>query len=137
MDMFIDMGTITGDDLEPIELLDELEQHAGLVDDDGDDDDNNDDDGKDLQLVDSTGGTSEIESDEVGSSKKKDKKKEKKMTIEYFSTDLSSEAKSNALDPVIGRDKEIDQIIYTLLRKTKNNPLLIGEAGVGKTAIVE
>jgi ATP-dependent Clp protease ATP-binding subunit ClpA len=41
------------------------------------------------------------------------------------------------LDPVIGRDAEIDQMIYTLLRKTKNNPLLLGEAGVGKTAVVE
>jgi ATP-dependent Clp protease ATP-binding subunit ClpA len=50
---------------------------------------------------------------------------------------LTDEAKNNILDPVIGRDKEIDQLIYTLLRKTKNNPLLIGEAGVGKTAIVE
>jgi len=38
---------------------------------------------------------------------------------------------------VIGREKEVQQIIYTLMRKTKNNPLLIGEAGVGKTAIVE
>ena len=54
------------------------------------------------------------------------KKEEKKLTIEYFGTDL-----------IIGREKEIDQVIYTLLRKTKNNPLLIGEAGVGKTAIVE
>ena len=62
---------------------------------------------------------------------------EKKLTIEYFATDLTDEAKNKLLDPVIGRDKEIDQLIYTLLRKTKNNPLLIGEAGVGKTAIVE
>ena len=69
--------------------------------------------------------------------KKSDKKEEKKMTIEYFGTDLTKEAKDKALDPVIGRDKEIEQVIYTLLRKTKNNPLLIGEAGVGKTAIVE
>ncbi len=62
---------------------------------------------------------------------------EKKLTIEYFATDLTQEAADGDLDPVIGRTKEIDQIIYTLLRKTKNNPLLIGEAGVGKTAIVE
>lgn len=68
---------------------------------------------------------------------KSKKKEEKKLTIEYFGTDLTKEAKDGYLDPIIGRDKEIDQVIYTLLRKTKNNPLLIGEAGVGKTAIVE
>lgn len=62
---------------------------------------------------------------------------EKKLTIEYFATDLTQEAKNDFLDPVIGRDKEIQQIIFTLMRKTKNNPLLIWEAWVGKTAIVE
>ncbi len=61
----------------------------------------------------------------------------KKLTIEYFGTDLTDEAKKWFLDPVIGRQMEIEQIVYTLLRKTKNNPLLIGEAGVWKTAIVE
>jgi ATP-dependent Clp protease ATP-binding subunit ClpA len=66
-----------------------------------------------------------------------DQDDDKKLTIEYFGTDLTHEAENNYLDPVIGRNKEIEQIIYTLLRKTKNNPLLIGEAGVGKTAIVE
>jgi len=66
------------------------------------------------------------------------KKKEiKKMTIEYFGTNLTKEYKDGFLDPIIGRNKEIDQVIYTLLRKSKNNPLLIGEAGVGKTAVVE
>lgn len=59
------------------------------------------------------------------------------MTIEYFATDLVHDAKNKELDPIIGREKEIDQMIYTLLRKTKNNPLLLGEAGVGKTAAVE
>lgn len=62
---------------------------------------------------------------------------EKKLTIEYFATDITEEAANDLLDPVIWRTNEIDQIIYTLLRKTKNNPLLIGEAWVGKTAIVE
>jgi ATP-dependent Clp protease ATP-binding subunit ClpC len=62
---------------------------------------------------------------------------EKKLTIEYYGTDLTQEAKDGFLDPVIGREREIDQMTYTLLRKTKNNPLLIGEAGVGKTALVE
>jgi ATP-dependent Clp protease ATP-binding subunit ClpA len=62
---------------------------------------------------------------------------EKKLTIEYFGSDLTKEYQDGYIDPIIGRDKEIDQMIYTLLRKNKNNPLLIGEAGVGKTAIVE
>ncbi len=68
-----------------------------------------------------------------------DKKKEgkKKLTVEYFGTDLCKEFRDGEMDPIIGREKEIDQMIYTLLRKTKNNPLLIGEAWVGKTAVVE
>ncbi len=61
----------------------------------------------------------------------------KKLTVEYFGNDLTKQASNNELDPVIGRSREIDQIIYTLLRKTKNSPMLIGEAWVGKTAIVE
>lgn len=65
------------------------------------------------------------------------KKEEKKLNIEYFGTDLTKEVKEGFLDPIIGREQEINQVIYTLLRKTKNNPLLIGEPGVGKTAIVE
>jgi ATP-dependent Clp protease ATP-binding subunit ClpB len=68
---------------------------------------------------------------------KKGSDDEKKLTIEYFGSDLTRESKEGFLDPVIGRNKEIEQIIYTLMRKTKNNPLLIGEAGVGKTAVVE
>lgn len=67
----------------------------------------------------------------------KNKKEEKKLTIEYFGTDLTKEVKDGLIDPIIGRQNEINQIIYTLLRKNKNNPLLIWEAGVGKTAIVE
>jgi ATP-dependent Clp protease ATP-binding subunit ClpC len=71
------------------------------------------------------------------STTKTTKKEEKKMTIEYFGTDLTKEVKDNLIDPIIWRQNEINQIIYTLLRKNKNNPLLIGEAGVGKTAVVE
>ena len=65
------------------------------------------------------------------------KKEEKKLNIEYFGTDLTRECKNGFIDPIIWREKEIDQVIYTLLRKTKNNPLLIWEPGVWKTAIVE
>jgi len=74
---------------------------------------------------------------EVGTSVKSGKKDEKKMTVDFFWTDLIKEVKDGFMDPVIWRENEINQVIYTLLRKNKNNPLLIGEAGVGKTAIVE
>ncbi len=58
-------------------------------------------------------------------------------TLEKFSRDLTQLAHANKLDPVIGRDEEILRVIQILSRRTKNNPVLIGEAGVGKTAIVE
>ena len=58
-------------------------------------------------------------------------------TLEKYSRDLTTMAKEGKLDPVIGRDDEILRVIQVLSRRTKNNPVLIGEAGVGKTAIVE
>ena len=58
-------------------------------------------------------------------------------TLEKYSRDLTQMAKAGKLDPVIGRDNEILRVIQILSRRTKNNPVLIGEAGVGKTAIVE
>ena len=58
-------------------------------------------------------------------------------TLEKYSRDLTQLAKEGKLDPVIGRDEEIRRVIQVLSRRTKNNPVLIGEAGVGKTAIVE
>lgn len=61
----------------------------------------------------------------------------RKSTLEKFAIDLTSEAREGKLDPVAGRDKEIDRIVHILLRRTKNNPIIIGETGVGKTAIVE
>ncbi len=57
--------------------------------------------------------------------------------LDSFTTNLTKLAKSNELDPVIGRSKEIDQLVQILCRRTKNNPVLIGEPGVGKTSIVE
>src|SRR5262245_48689003 len=57
--------------------------------------------------------------------------------LEKYGVDLVSQARRNKLDPVIGRDAEIRRVIRILSRKTKNNPVLIGEPGVGKTAIVE
>ena len=58
-------------------------------------------------------------------------------TLEKYSRDLTTMAAEGKLDPVIGRDNEILRLIQVLCRRTKNNPVLIGEAGVGKTAIVE
>lgn len=58
-------------------------------------------------------------------------------TLDTFGTDLTARARSGALDPVIGRSSEIEQTVEILSRRMKNNPVLIGEAGVGKTAIVE
>ncbi len=61
----------------------------------------------------------------------------KKSVIEEFGIDLTLEAQNGKLDPVVGREKEIERTVHILLRRSKNNPILIGEAGVGKTAIVE
>ena len=57
--------------------------------------------------------------------------------LERFTRDLTELARSGKLDPVIGRDEEIRRVVQVLSRRTKNNPVLIGEPGVGKTAIVE
>lgn len=57
--------------------------------------------------------------------------------ISKFSKNLNEEARANKIDPVIGRDSEIERVIQILMRRTKNNPILIGEPGVGKTAIAE
>src|SRR3989344_1994974 len=73
---------------------------------------------------------------------KKEKPEESKETKKFkslvkYTRSLTTLAKHNKLDPVIGRDEEISRIIQILSRRTKNNPILIGEAGVGKTAIAE
>ncbi len=65
------------------------------------------------------------------------KKSGKKLLIEDLGTDLTKKASNLELDPVIGREEELSRLIEILCRRTKNNPLLIGDAGVGKTAIVE
>jgi len=64
-------------------------------------------------------------------------KKSETKTLDQFSRDLTEAAAGGALDPVIGRDNEIQRVIQILSRRTKNNPVLIGEPGVGKTAIAE
>ena len=59
------------------------------------------------------------------------------QALEKYGVDLTQQARDGALDPVIGRDAEIRRVIQVLSRRTKNNPVLIGEPGVGKTAVVE
>ncbi|MHC5108442.1 MAG: ATP-dependent Clp protease ATP-binding subunit, partial [Planctomycetota bacterium] len=80
------------------------------------------------------------ESEEVGSVSgggETSKKKSKTPALDSFGRDLTEIAKQGKLDPVIGRTAEIERIIQILCRRQKNNPVLLGEAGVGKTAIVE
>ncbi|NLJ17057.1 MAG: ATP-dependent Clp protease ATP-binding subunit [Clostridiales bacterium] len=83
-----------------------------------------------------------VQYDSRGSDKKVDKSKSKKEDkkrrfLETYCTNLTRKAKNNELDRVIGRDKEIYRVTQILSRRTKNNPCLIGEPGVGKTAIAE
>jgi len=74
---------------------------------------------------------------EAESSQEGDKKDVKTPALRAFGRDLTELAKKGELDPVIGRKNEIERVIQILCRRTKNNPVLLGEAGVGKTAIVE
>jgi len=66
-----------------------------------------------------------------------DKRKSNTPTLDQFGRDLTEMAREGNLDPVVGREKEIERVLQILTRRTKNNPVLIGEPGVGKTAIVE
>ncbi|WP_410980986.1 AAA family ATPase, partial [Bacillus subtilis] len=59
------------------------------------------------------------------------------MVLDQFGCNLTQAAKDGKLDPVVGREKEVERIMQVLSRRTKNNPVLIGEPGVGKTAVVE
>ncbi|WP_026499563.1 ATP-dependent Clp protease ATP-binding subunit [Butyrivibrio sp. WCD2001] len=68
---------------------------------------------------------------------RKNNSKKKASTLEQYSRDLTALAADNKLDPIIGRNNEIQRVIQILSRRTKNNPCLIGEPGVGKTAVVE
>ena len=73
-----------------------------------------------------------------GSQKDTDQNPEGKyQTLEKYGTDLTARAREGTIDPVIGRDEEIRRVLQVLSRRTKNNPVLIGEPGVGKTAVVE
>ncbi len=61
----------------------------------------------------------------------------KKEALKKFTTDLTAQARAGKMDPIVGRDDEIRQVIDILMRRRQNNPILVGEAGVGKTAVVE
>ncbi len=82
-------------------------------------------------------------SDESGGSipkadnKTQSSKPEQKASLEMYATNLNEKAEKGEIDPLIGRDFEVERISQILIRRRKNNPLLVGEAGVGKTAIVE
>ena len=82
------------------------------------------------QIIKSLGDTTEVSS--AGSNNRS-----KTPTLEEFGTNLTLKATEGKLDPVVGRAKEIERVIQILGRRTKNNPVLIGEAGVGKTAVAE
>jgi len=86
-----------------------------------------------LNGIKSLGGISEPNVDEKTSGKSKGKLK----NLQQFGTDLTALAEEGKFDPIIGRDKEIERVIQILSRRTKNNPCLIGEPGVGKTAVAE
>ncbi len=79
-----------------------------------------------------------IDPNEAASRENKENRSSAKTgTLEKYGTDLTEQAKKGQLDPVIGRETEIERVIQILCRRTKNNPCLIGEPGVGKTAVVE
>ncbi len=69
--------------------------------------------------------------------RRRSRTKGRKTALDFFGTDMTAEAKNGKLDPVVGRDAQIRRVITILNRRTKNNAVLIGEPGVGKTAIVE
>ncbi len=108
------------------EILAEIDPNFSPDDqDDDDDDDMEDGDGPFEDEPQSQPGTAESEG------------KSKTPALKAFGRDLTKVAREGGLDPVIGRESEIERVIQILCRRTKNNPVLIGEAGVGKTAIVE
>lgn len=77
------------------------------------------------------------ESDNQIAGRRRTGKKGKKTALDFYGSDLTAQAREGKLDPVVGRDNQIRRVITILNRRTKNNPVLIGEPGVGKTAIVE
>jgi ATP-dependent Clp protease ATP-binding subunit ClpC len=99
---------------------------------------NNEDEGENSEQQGSSGGSSGGSSQpSSGSGAAAGNSKSKTPALDSFGRDLTDLAREGKLDPVIGRDSEIERVVQILSRRTKNNPVLLGEAGVGKTAIVE
>ena len=92
---------------------------------------------KALEILDSMGADPADIYAELGPAPDSEQGKQENGNLSSFGRDLTELAKQGKLDPVIGRDKEIDRVIQILSRRTKNNPCLIGEPGVGKTAVAE
>jgi len=91
-----------------------------------------------IRILDNLGiDVSEIQSDYSYILTNKKRNNKKKLLVEEFGIDLTKKALNDELDPVVGRDEELKRMMEILCRRTKNNPLLIGDAGVGKTALVE
>lgn len=82
------------------------------------------------------GGAEENEETEYGESEEGEGEK-RSSALESFATNLNEEAKAGRIDPLVGRDDEVERAVQILCRRRKNNPLLVGESGVGKTAIAE
>ena len=81
--------------------------------------------------------SNQIKNEDKKQDKKKKNKKKKKKFLETYGTNLTEKAQNNGIDKIIGRHREIDRVVQILNRRQKNNPILIGEPGVGKTAIAE
>jgi ATP-dependent Clp protease ATP-binding subunit ClpC len=90
-----------------------------------------------VDILTSIGAEMNAAKNEYASNKAKTKAKSATPTLDQYSRDLTEYAREGKLDPVIGRDSEIQRVIQILSRRTKNNPCLVGEPGVGKTAIAE
>ncbi|NLJ90289.1 MAG: ATP-dependent Clp protease ATP-binding subunit [Clostridiales bacterium] len=90
-----------------------------------------------VDILTAIGADAHTAKNEYMSNKNKSKGKSSTPTLDQYSRDLTGLAREGKLDPVIGRDSEIQRVIQILSRRTKNNPILIGEPGVGKTAIAE
>jgi ATP-dependent Clp protease ATP-binding subunit ClpC len=82
-------------------------------------------------------GTPPSQTSPFAQNKQQQGKESKTPALDFFGVDLTAEAHAKKIDPIMGRDGEIERLISILNRKTKNNPCLVGDPGVGKTAVVE
>ncbi len=136
MDHMNDM--FEGMDPEQMNLSDIMGMMNGIEDFDGLDMEDAFDDEEPLDLLEEeTSGDSEAHGAQTEQKKKKKKRFGQKKHLDTYGTNLTDKAKNGDIDSIIGRQREIDRMVQILNRRTKNNPVLIGEPGVGKTAIAE